>query len=222
MKTIKGLLWVFLVILFMTKSSYAFIMNKDLGLVATIEAATGLNFLTFSVTNSSGSDVLSPAGSTLSFGDLIYSAVTDPLTHVVSTSWRSDHAFAIEIAPVGGTASTMNINVQYSELTNPNSTTNGHGLGWKSTVTFMNIINNVESPITAHGGTGKMLLKDLPESGEAVTSAQIIAGSLRMYIGMVAKDPSAAIPDPVDGEVFTNFDQPGEYTGKLTISATGF
>lgn len=40
------------------------------------------------------------------------------------------------------------------------------------------------------------------------------------YLGIVTKDPAAAIPDPASGELFTNADKPGTYDGTLLISAT--
>ena len=129
---------------------------------------------------------------------------------------------SIDISPGGGSANGTDLTVQYAELANPNNVVNGHGLGWKSTITFVVINDAVETPIVAHGGTGKMLLKDIPALGETITAAQIGKGILRMYVGMVTKNPGDEIKDPDDGELFTNLDLPGEYTGKLVISATIF
>lgn len=219
MKNMKELLLSLFFTLYMASGIYAASESRDFDLSVTFGESTGINILTFSVTNGS---ISNSSSSILSFSDLGYFVITDPVTNVVSGGWRSNQSFILDIVPTGGSVSPADITVHYAEMSNPNIVTNGHGLGWKSTITFMTVRDGIETPIAAHGGTGKMLLKDISDTGEAVTAAETANGVLRIHVAMVAQDPSASIPDPAQGELFTTTDQPGEYTGSLTISATIF
>ena len=104
--------------------------------------------------------------------------------------------------------------LSYTEGANPNNP--GHGLGWKSTATFTKVVGSTETSLSSHGP--KKMLKDL--SGEHVLPSEVSGGFLRVYLGIVSKDPTAPIPDPAASEVFTNADHAGAYDGSLVITAT--
>lgn len=138
----------------------------------------------------------------------------DPLTfNSTNSAWFPDHYFAIDVAATG--AGNTDVTVTYTEGANPNSATTGHGLGWKSTATFMKVAGPTETLLSAHG---KKLLKSV--SGEHILPAETSGASLRIYLGIVTKDPNATVADPADAELFTNSDRPGIYDGTLVITAT--
>lgn len=144
----------------------------------------------------------------------------DPLTfNNASKIWLPDHYFTLDIGPTGGPGST-DVVLTYTEGANPNAP--GHGIGWKTTATFMRATvdgggNTIETPLTAHGP--KRMLIEL--NGEHITPGEITnQGWLRVYIGVVSKDPGATFQDPANSEVFSNVDHPGYYDGALVITAT--
>ncbi|MCA9399528.1 MAG: hypothetical protein KC684_04660 [Candidatus Omnitrophica bacterium] len=174
---------------------------------ATIPLASAINIVAVEVDGQTGQ-----------FGNTVTALNFDPM--VLDTGlgvFFPDHFFAIDIGTSGG-AGTPSVTVTYTEGSNPNSP--GNGLGWKSTLTFVQVTglepNQVETPLAAHGP--KKLMKDL--SGETVSSAEIAGGFLRMYAGIFTGDPNATIPEPANGEVFSLGDNAGSYSGTLTISAT--
>lgn len=124
--------------------------------------------------------------------------------------------FAVDIAPVGSTAN-MQVGVSYQEGSNPNGT--GHGLGWKGTATFVKTSgsgnNTTDQLLTNHG---KKLFKDL--NNETITSAEILGGWSRVYLGLNTGDPNATPPEPAQAELFTPLDKPGNYNGTILITAT--
>jgi hypothetical protein len=147
-------------------------------------------------------------GTTLSFNPLTY--------NTKNSIWLPDHFFAIDVAPTGGGGST-DTTVSYAEPSSPNDATTGHGLGWKTTANFFKVSGTPakEDSLTAHG---KKMLKDL--SGENIAPAEVAGGYLRIYVGVVTKDPAAVPLDPASSEPFTNVDVAGTYQGTLTITAT--
>ncbi len=218
MKKTLGLVLMGLMVVGIAAPAHALTASKDFFLTATIPSVSGISISASSIKNdASGNPVFSAAGTSLSFDPLIYK--TFAVGTATYNAWLPDHWFAIDVGSTGGAASTTSVTVTYKDTSFLNGTT-GHNLGWKSTLTFMTVTGSGETAITAHGTGGKMLLKDIPTAGENVTNAQIGAGYLRMYLGIVTKDSTALIPDPAAGEVFTNGDKPGPYTGTLTISAT--
>jgi hypothetical protein len=174
---------------------------------AHLDPATGVAITASSV--NTASKVFTNLGSSTSLS-------FNPLTFNTANSiWLPDHYFAIDVAPAGG-GGTVDTTVGYGEGANPNSASTGHGLGWKSTATFIKVVGTQENGLTAHGP--KKMLKDV--SGEHITFTEMAGGYLRIYVGIVSKDPAATYPDPTLSEPFTNVDKSGDYNGTLTITAT--
>lgn len=165
--------------------------------------ATSVNFTATNINAATGNRT-AVSGNSLSFDPMSFNST--------SQAWFPDHFFAVDVAPSG--PGNMNVTVNYTEGNNPNNP--AHGLGWKSTATFMKVTGTTETALTAHGP--KKMLKDL--SGESITTAEISGGFLRTYLGVVTKDQSAAFPDPPTSELFTNADKSGAYDGSLVITAT--
>jgi hypothetical protein len=172
---------------------------------ATLNAATGVA-ITVSSVNATSKAFTTLTGTALSFNPLTF--------NTANSIWLPDHFFAVDVAPAGGGGS-VDATVSYAEGTNPNTATTGHGLGWKSTATFVKVVGTTETVLSAHG---KKMLKDL--SGEHITSTETAGGYLRTYVGIVAKDPAAVPLDPATSEPFTNVDVAGAYNGTLTVTAT--
>jgi hypothetical protein len=139
----------------------------------------------------------------------------DPMTfNTAAQAWFPDHYFTIDTGAPSG-FSNMDVVMTYAEGANPNGA--GHGLGWKTTATFVKVVGTTETALSMHGP--KKMLKDL--NGEHILSAETAGAYLRMYVGVVTKDATAAYPDPAQSELFTNADAAGTYSGTLTITATG-
>ncbi len=207
-KILLGLL-VFCVAVFASAKSFA--LDKTFVISATVPAATSVGINAFSV---KGTPPVFTAvtGTTLNFSPM----TLNPAIGI----YLPDHFFAIDVVSSGGAGSPSAV-VTYTEGANPNNP--AHGLGWKSTATFMKVVfvgpnptDTTESPISAHGP--KKLLKDV--HGETIASTETAGGWLRVYLGIVTKDATAPIPDPTAGEVFSNADKAGSYDGTLLISAT--
>ncbi len=179
-------------------------LTKTFTVSATVPAPSSVSISASSINAATKVSTLI-GGTALSFDPLIFDNT--------NKIWLPAHYFAIDVGPGGGPGST-DVTVSYTEGLNPNAP--GHGLGWKTTATFMKVAGGVETPIAAHGP--KKMLKDL--SSEHVTTAELGSGILRLYVGVVTKDPTAAIPDPAASEVITNADKTGTYDGSLVISAT--
>ena len=173
---------------------------------ASVPQATSVNMGATRV-NSADNSRSAVSGTALSF---------DPMTfNSANQIWLPDHYFAVDVTPGTGAGST-DVTLSYTEGANPNSGTSGHGLGWKSTATFMKVVGSTETGLSGHGP--KKMLKDL--SGEHIVPSEVSGGFLRVYLGIVTKDSSQPIPDPAASEVFTNADHAGAYDGSLVITAT--
>ncbi len=190
-----------------------------LDLSATIPAATGIGMTVSKIVGDNPWVVV--AGHDLSF---------DPMTFIPGTAldpveiYLPDHFFALDFGAINNLGSpapgAANITFAYTEGANPNGPAGGHGLGWKSTATFMKVRGAIETPLVSHGGTGKMMLKDmLAPAGTTVPNAEIAGGFLRVYLGIVTKDEAQDIADPDASEPFTNGDVGGSYTGQLAVTA---
>lgn len=129
-----------------------------------------------------------------------------------------DHFFAIDVGFVFATgASISGVVVSYSQ---PEAI---GGFGTRSTATFVRKTRNAdgsEAPETFTGpGNGKARLIDLVAPGTQVSLATLAGGWLRLYVGIVAKDPAANPPDPANAEVFAPGTTPGTFTGTLVITS---
>ena len=189
-------------------------------LSASVPVATGVSI----TASKAGSPLVGSPGLRAAAGLSAAASATvlsfDPMSFdSVNKIWYPSTYYVLEIGPTGGPGNT-DVTVSYSEGANPNAP--GHGLGWKSTATFIKATmdgsgNTIETPISSHGP--KRMLIQL--NGEHITSSEITtAGWLKIYIGIVTKDPGAAIPDPASSEPFTNADHSGYYDGSLVITAT--
>ena len=182
-------------------------VTKTFTVQATVPAATGADITVHSV-NSVGTPIFTPVtGTSLSF---------DPMTfNTANGIYLPNHYFAISVTPAGG-AGNPNVSVNYTEGSNPNAAASAHGLGWKSTATFVKVTGpTTETVLPTHG---KKLLKDI--AGENINAPELGGGYLRVYLGIVTGDPNAQPPNPSGNEVFTNTDNPGAYGGTLTITTT--
>ena len=202
MKNILSALLLLSAILLQTQLGWA--VTQTYTVSATVPTASSVNMTSSSINASNGTRT-TVNGTALSF---------DPLTfNSANQVWLPDHFFSTDLASVGGGGGT-DVTVNYTEGANPNNPS--HGIGWKTTATFVKVSGTTETPLSAHGP--KKMLKDL--NAEHITSTELAGGSLRIYTGIVTKDPTASIPDPSTSEVFTNADKPGAYDGSLVITAT--
>ncbi len=180
--------------------------SQTFNVSAVVPAATGVSIVASSV-NSTTNVFTTVLGTSLSF---------DPMTFDTTNAiFVPNHYFAISVGPSGGGGSTS-VTVKYTEGNNPNNVVGGstHGLGYKSTATFVKVVGTTETVLATHG---KKLLNSLTTQ-ESVTSAEVGAGYFRLYLG-VETDPTAA-GEPAGAEVFSGADKAGSYAGSLLITGT--
>ena len=180
----------------------SFAVTKTYTLSASVPVATGVSFTASRVDAVSGT-FTTVSGTTLSFDPMVF--------NTTNQIWLPDHYFALDIAASGGAGST-DATFTYAEGSNPNSPS--IDLGWKASATFVRVNGTTETALTGHGTGGKRLLKDL--NGEHITPTELAGGRLRTYLGVNTGDTTT----PTGGEVFSNADRAGTYTGTLTISVT--
>jgi hypothetical protein len=192
-----------------------------LGTIPTGMAATGSQTYTVSATV--------PAATSVSINASKVNSTTNVFTPVTGTALSFDplrfdttnqifmpeHYFAISAGPANGGGNT-DVTVSYAEGSNPNAVAggSGHGLGWKTSATFVKVEGATETPLSSHGP--KKLLKSL--SSERITSTELGSGVFRMYVGVVT-NPTAP-GEPAGAEVISGADKTGSYTGSLVVSAT--
>lgn len=178
-------------------------------LTATVPAATSVGVNVFKV-DAASNKFVAMTGTDLNFNPM----KLDPVNGI----YLPDHYYALDITPQGGAAGNMSTTFQFNPGTTPNA--NGHGLGWKSTATFMKVTgsgtNTSETGLMAHGP--KKMLKDV--HGEQILGTETLGGWARVYLGIVTKNATGQFPDPPASEPFSNGDAPGSYDGTLVITTT--
>ena len=174
---------------------------------ASVPLATGVSMNAASVNAATNAfTALASNATTMSFDTMTYNSTYG--------YWAPDHYFAVDVGTVGGSGNLTTV-VTYTEGTNQNSATGGHGLGYKGVATFQKVTLSggvtSETTIAAHG---KKKFIDL--TGETVTPAQVSGGWLRVYLGIA----TGAAGEPTGAELFTNLDHSGAYTGTITFTST--
>ena len=190
---------IFVVFMFATQS-FALTGTKTFTVSASVPAATGI-VINASKVDSTSNQFTLLTGTALSFNPMTFNSV--------NSIYLPGHYFAIDVGSAGG-AGIPDVTVTYTEGTNPNNP--GHGLGWKTTATFVKVVGTTETQLASHGP--KKLLKDL--SNEQIGFIEVVGGFLRIYVGIIPGGTNV----PAGGEPFTNSDNPGTYEGTLFISAT--
>jgi len=152
----------------------------------------------------------------------------DPLTLLTGTSsagvpfsvFLPDHFFSIDMAyTYGGGATISQISFAFTG-TEPAGQPVGSGLGVKATATFVRkrIVGGVEATETAADRISKVLLGNVDTA--SVLLSDLSQGWLRVYVGLVTKDPALPAGDvelTSAAQVFSPGDVPGAYSGTLTI-----
>lgn len=214
--------------LFLTITSQAMALTatKSFVVSATLGAATSISIDANSIVGSGSSATWTSMGSTtnMTFSPLTlaFNNATPPASLGI---YLPNNYFAIDIG-TGGGAGYPDTTFTYTEGTNPNSTNtvSPHGLGWKSTATFMKVTgasaSQIETAVSGISGGARKLLKDLAGTGTTVQRTQVAGGFLRVYIGVNTLDPAAVPVYPSGSEAFTGLDTPGTYDGTLVVSAT--
>ena len=176
--------------------------SKSFTLSASIQAATGISINASKV--DTASNQFSPVtGLALSFNPMV--------PDLVNGTFVPDHYFAIDVGTTGG-AGVPTVTVKYTEGANPNNPGGpSHGLGTKSTATFVKISGTTETQLTNHGPKKLLINTD-----ETIAPSEIVGAYLRVYVGIVTGGTGV----PAGGEPFTNADVPGTYDGTLVVSAT--
>lgn len=175
---------------------------------AVVPTATSVN-ITASTVPAAGGTFTPVSGTTLAFGTMYFDNVIPSGETVAPNIWRAPNYFAIDVANAG--AGSPNVTLVYAEGSKP--ATQVHGLGWKTIADFKKVTGagtkTTDATIAGHSAKA---LKDV--TSEHILPTDLIGGWLRVYVGIA--DGATGAP----GEPFTNADQPGTYTGTLTVSAT--
>lgn len=189
---------------------------------ANLPAATDVQFVTSKVVGSTFSDTVKGSGAALTWGtsDLQF---YDKENGVDVNVWRGKHYYAIDFNPVSGTQSApgnyQNVTFAYSSESNPTGQAAGTGLGEKGTITLVKTILN---STTGKTEDTKIIAKALKDVGtiSGIDQTKVNGGWFRVYLGLYPGAASGSADEVANAKPFTNADQPGKYTGKLTISVT--
>ena len=160
--------------------------TRSFTLTASVPSATGVSINAASIAAATSTwTALASNATTMSFDTMTFNSTYG--------YWAPDHYFAVDVGTTGGSGNLTTV-VTYTEGTNQNAATGGHGLGYKGIATFMKVTGSgtstTEASIAAHG---KKRLIDL--TGETVTPAQVSGGWLRVYLGIAtgaAGEPTGA------------------------------
>ncbi|KPK97311.1 MAG: hypothetical protein AMJ95_09685 [Omnitrophica WOR_2 bacterium SM23_72] len=155
----------------------------------------------------------------LDFGPLtLYTGTTD------GTSWAvflPSYFYSVDMAyTYGGGAGITQFSFSYSSDVVPLGQPTDSGLGVKSTATFVRkrMVDGVEVTETPADRIAKVLLRDVGTVN--VLLSDLSQGWLRMYVGVVTKDPALPAGDvelTTTAQVFSPGDVPGDYSGILTV-----
>ncbi len=133
--------------------------------------------------------------------------------------WTATRFFAIDLSPRdggGNPAPAVYDNVQLSFTPGSKPAGQSVGLEKKATITAVKVSGSpaVETDLISARNIGAGL--------PTINGTDISGGFLRIYVGLATGETTGSPPVPVvpGSEPFTNADQPGTYTGQLTVTAT--
>ena len=204
------------------------VLTEDFVVSADIPEATGM---VIDVTKieyvDGGSDIWldEDVGTSINFGELDLGTFVDPVTDAVYRMFTSPYYYAIDVGVDGVLPDSGMIQSSYVETLNPNALNpdpdNRGGLSTHATAVFAKVeiigYDPVDGQIEEETalGVGKYLLGNLPSG---VSFNTIRGGWLRVYVGLVNKDPEADYPDPDAGIPFSPGDMGGLYEGTITLT----
>lgn len=142
-----------------------------------------------------------------------------------SSAFLGDNFYAIDVFPTGG-AGLLNVNVTYADTQNQNGSLNdGTGIGGKGIATVVRAPIEIDSQNPAffdEAQLSRTLLQDVPAIifASDIEDPQARASFMRMYVGLATGDPAATPPEPVGAVPFNLVDQPGLYSGLLTLTVS--
>lgn len=232
--TRKGFLLILAVCLTLPVCSVG-LAQTSLTASATISGPSGVTPVAIRVTVPPGTNVPPSAyvwdttsSASLNFDPLVLKAFTASGTEVQVGDpqakfliFLSDHFYSIDMAyTYGGGAAITRILFEYTDVSPPQTA----GLGSKATATFVRkyFANGAEAPETINDRTapGKLLLSNA--GGTIISLSQLNGGWLRVYVGLVTKNPALPAGDVELLSSTTPFvpgDAPGTYEGRITITS---
>jgi hypothetical protein len=198
----------------------------------TLTGPTGVNPVALKVTVPPGTDVppesytwASTPSATLSFDPMtLFTFPQQDTTKPPFLTFLPDHFYSIDMAYTYGTGAAITQMSFAFTATEPAGQPVGHGLGVKATASFVrkriDPVTGSEATEAATDRINKVLLRDVSTVGVQLTDLN--GGWLRVYVGVVTKDPGLPVGDiekTATAEVFSPGDIAGAYTGTLTISS---
>ncbi len=192
--------------LVMVSTSVSYAQSKvDFLVTAEIPAASSVSFNVASV-NPGPPITFTPIATTSLNFDM---ALNASLGIYLPTSF-----FAIDVAPTGG-AGTPDVQIEYTDTNNPNSSIGKNGLAAKGVATVVQVVGGPAPSDQSENPLEKETLGGI--NGTTISAATISGGFMRLYLGIATGEVGV---DPAGAEVFTNSDNPGSYEGTLTLTAT--
>ena len=187
----------------------------DFGVTATVPAASSVSITATKRLGSNDSEVATGITS-LDFNNSENKLNYDSDNGI----WVSDYYFVIDVG-LGGGAGNLTVTTVYSEGAGAMPSGQTKGLGYKSTGDFKKVVGPLGSQTESALSPGIKLLENLKGAGQSVGSSELTGGFFRLYIGLYdGSDDSTGGLNDLGGEPFTNDDEPGSYTGTITITGT--
>jgi len=219
----KGFLQIFVACVALLVYSVSFAQSStSLTTSVTLTGPTGVDPVALKVmgTGTTPADWANTTHQTsLSFDPLTLFTFTDAAGRSFKV-FLPDHFFSIDMAyTYGGGAAISQISFSFAETAKPAGQPNG--MGSKATATLVRKrldATGAEVAETAADRIAKVLLADVGTTGATLT--QLTGGWLRVYVGVVTKDPALPAGDvekTAAAEVFSPGDLPGAYSGTFTV-----
>ncbi len=201
-------------------SSQAFAQVGNFIIRATISPASGVDFVVSKVTADANGNITSfttQNTTTLDFATLPF--VSKSASGATLNIFVPQFFWAVDVGALG--AGNPDVQVQYTDQQNPNSTAGNSraGLLKKGILTSFRVQQTtnqqgqtVDNPILLSSNT----LSNFVGAGQTINETQINGGFLRFFVGI----STGAATEPSGAEPFTALDAPGTYSGTLTLTAT--
>lgn len=174
----------------------------DFAVSANVPTASGVTITATEVNASTG--VFGSTVTAMNFGTLSLNSSLG--------IWLPVSYFAVDVGVTTDGAGAPEVTLTYTEAASDKPTGQTNGLGHKSTATFVAVTGGPAPSDQTETELDKKLLKDV--SGDEILVSE---GFFRAYIAIYTGDDATL--NTAGGEPFTSADEPGDYTGTLTVTA---
>lgn len=198
--------WLMMIGMVALSASVANAQSQPFTVQANVPAATSASFSVSKVIPGTPETFVPTATTNLDFGTL----TLDTTNNIFVPA----HFWVIDVGANG--AGSPDIAVTYTDTANPNGAlNNGTGLGRRGTISYAEVVTNADLSQTVNLIRGESLSQANTSGG--VNETAFDNGFLRVSVGVATGDPAL---QEGNATPFTALDNPGNYSGTVTLTAT--